>query len=673
MYDFVRLIMPQTKKRNQPSGNQRFRRTSLRPFRTIPAHVLLFSFSLFVSFLLYDNMKFSEWWFPELFLRWLLITLVVKLIVFGLLHQFQGWWRYVSVLDLFTIMRGAFISTMILTLGYFAAMNLDFTRKHMGVLEQVPQAVFLLDWVGTIVAVCGARLVFRLYYEETLNVSGGRLTRLLIVGAGNAGEALLREIHRMPTMQYEIVGFMDDDPRKLGVRIHSIPVLGSTNQIKQVAHEHNVDEIVIAMPSATHKQLRQVIEHCEGTNLSFSTVPNLVEIATGKVLVSQMRNVDINDLLGREPVKLEPELISEFIKDKIVMITGAGGSIGSEMCRQVGQFQPKQLLLVEQAENALFFIERELSRSFPHIDLKPLICDVIDWTRVEHIFRQYRPEVVIHAAAHKHVPMMEINPGEAIKNNVIGTRNIAQAAHQYEANNFVFISTDKAVNPTSIMGSSKRLAEMSIQSLNEHSKTDFVTVRFGNVLASNGSVIPLFQQQIANGGPVTVTHPEMQRYFMTIPEASQLVLQAAAMGHGGEIFLLDMGEPVKIVDLARDLITLSGFRVGEDIEIEFTGMRPGEKLFEELATTGENMQPTRHPKIVIWKHTQPDEKILNETIDTLKDIADRGKHDDIVNIIKKIIPEYVGDVDSLKLHEEHVAKNDKNHIPASTSDTASTS
>ena len=664
--------MPQNKERIQQSEHQGVRRISLRPFRTIPAHVLLFSFSLFVSFLLYDNMKLSEWWFPELFLRWLLVTLVVRLIVFGLLHQYQGWWRYVSVLDLFTIIRGAFISTMILTLGYFGAMNIDPIRKHMGVLEQVPQAVFLLDWVGTIVVVCGARLAFRLYYEETQNVSGGRLTRLLIVGAGNAGEALLREIHRMPTMRYEVVGFVDDDPRKLGVRIHGTPVLGSANQIKQVAQDHNVDEIAIAMPSATHKQLRQVIEHCEGTNLRFSTVPNLVEIATGKVLVSQMRNVDINDLLGRQPVKLEPELISEFIKDKVVMITGAGGSIGSEMCRQVGQFKPNQLLLLEQAENALFFIERELSRSFPNIDLVPLICDVTDRTRVERIFQQYHPEVVIHAAAHKHVPMMEVNPGEAIKNNVIGTRNIAQAAHQYDAGHFVFISTDKAVNPTSIMGSSKRLAEMSIQCLNENSKTDFVTVRFGNVLASNGSVIPLFQQQIANGGPVTVTHPEMQRYFMTIPEASQLVLQAAAMGHGGEIFLLDMGEPVKIVDLARDLITLSGFRVGDDIEIEFTGMRPGEKLFEELATTGENMQTTRHPKIAIWKHIQPDEKVLNETIDTLKDIADSGKHDDIVKIIKKIIPEYVGDVDSMKLHDEHVAKNDGNHPHPSPSDTAST-
>jgi FlaA1/EpsC-like NDP-sugar epimerase len=665
--------MPEDREPNLPSENQDYWRISLRPLRTIPAHALLFSFSLFVSFLLVSDMRLSEMWFPELFLKWLMITLVVKLIIFGVLHQYQGWWRYVSVLDLFTIMRGAFISAIILTVGYFGAMNIDPIRNHMGILERVPQAVLLLDCAGTIVVVCGARMAFRLYYEETQTVSSGRLTRILIVGAGNAGEALLREIHRMSTIQYEVAGFVDDDPRKLRVRIHGIPVLGRTDQIKAIAQEHNVDEIAIAMPSATHKELRRVIVHCEGTSLRFSTVPNLVEIATGKVRVSQMRNVDINDLLGRDPVKLETDLISKFAQDKVVMITGAGGSIGSEMCRQVGEFKPKQLLLVEQAENALFFIERELSRKFPHIEHKPLICDVADFSRVEFLFAKYHPNVVIHAAAHKHVPMMEVNPGEAIKNNVIGTRNVAQAADQYGAGHFVFISTDKAVNPTSIMGSSKRLAEMSIQCLNKQSKTDYVTVRFGNVLGSNGSVIPLFQQQIANGGPVTVTHPDMQRYFMTIPEASQLVLQAAAMGHGGEILLLDMGEPVKILDLARDLITLSGFRVGDDIEIKTTGIRPGEKLYEELATTGENMQPTRHPKIAIWQHAQPDDEALNDAIEKLKAIADAAEHDDIVKIIKEVIPEYVGDVDSQKLHDAHMAKNGENHVPPSTSDTPTAS
>ena len=332
----------------------------------------------------------------------------------------------------------------------------------------------------------------------------------------------------------------------------------------------------------------------------------ITDIASGKLRVSQIRDVDINDLLGREVVHLDLDLIRAFARDKTILVTGAGGSIGSEMCRQIGQFGPKLLLLVEQAENPLFYIERDLRRQFPGRSTQPLICDITDRARVEAIFDQYRPQVVIHAAAHKHVPLMELNPGEAIKNNVLGTQAVADAADRYGVTNFVMISTDKAVNPTSIMGSSKRIAEMYIQDLGRTSKTQFVTVRFGNVLGSEGSVVPIFKKQIDAGGPVTITHPEMQRYFMTIPEASQLVLQAASMGKGGEIFVLDMGEPVKIVDLANLLITLSGLRPGEDIEIVFTGPRPGEKLFEELRIEGEDMQQTSHPKIRIWKNIPMD-------------------------------------------------------------------
>ncbi|MFC1782975.1 polysaccharide biosynthesis protein, partial [Planctomycetota bacterium] len=549
-----------------------------------------------------------------------------------------------------------FISTMILVLGRGAASYVPHIKTHVSLLFYVPYSVMLLDWGGTVVMVCGVRLAIRLYYEETETKAAGRLTRLLIVGAGNAGEVLMREIHRKPEVRYEVVGFIDDDPKKQGVRIHGISVLGNTDQIKEIAQDRNIDEIVIAMPSATHKQMRQVVKRCEGTKLRFSTVPDLVEIASGKVSVSQIRNVDINDLLGREPVKLDDDLISGFINNKVVAITGAGGSIGAEMCRQVMQYGPKRLLLIEQAENALFDIGRELESKFGGIEIQSCICDIIDRKRLEALFERYGPEVVIHAAAHKHVPLMELNPGEAIKNNVRGTQNIAAAADKYHVKHFLMISTDKAVNPTSIMGSSKRLAEMLIQSLNQRSKTNFVMVRFGNVLGSNGSVLPIFQRQIAQGGPVTVTHPEMRRYFMTIPEASQLVLQAAAMGQGGEIFVLDMGEPVKIADLARELITLSGFRVGEDIEIEFSGIRPGEKLFEELATTGENMQPTRHPKISIWKNVPPEEKILQNALDKLLPAADRGDRKEIIQLIKEIVPEYIGDVDSIELHAEYQAK-----------------
>ncbi len=397
------------------------------------------------------------------------------------------------------------------------------------------------------------------------------------------------------------------------------------------------------MPSATRSQLRRVVQICEGAKIRFRTVPSVADIASGKFRVSQIRDVDINDLLGREAVELDLNIISQYLKNKVILVTGAGGSIGSEMCRQVCHFAPKKLLLVEQAENALFFIERELRKAHPNVDMQALICDITDKNRVERIFEKHRPQVVIHAAAHKHVPLMEINPGEAVKNNIVGTRTVADAACEYQSENFVMISTDKAVNPTSIMGSSKRIAEMYIQDLNSSCKTHYVTVRFGNVLGSNGSVVPIFKRQIAAGGPVTVTHPEMTRYFMTIPEASQLVLQAAAMGKGGEIFVLDMGEPVKIVDLARELITLSGFRPGEDIEIVYTGPRPGEKLFEELSIKGEDMQPTRHPKIGIWKIVAADRDVLRRRIDNLINICDRADYKKIVTAIKEIVPEYIGD------------------------------
>ena len=629
-----------------------------RTVKLVLAHVVCFTLALFFSFLIGSNMKVSPW-FPRMFLQWLLITLIVKLIIYGLLHQFQGWWRYASVSDLLAIVKGSHFSSLILAAGWFVAGSIPAVRIYMGDLQLMPNSVMLLDWAATIIVLCGVRLAIRLYYEEVQTVASGRLTRLLIVGAGNAGEVLLREVHRMGTARYEVVGFVDDDPKKQGVRIHGVPVLGASERIKEIAQKRNVDEIAIAMPSATHKQLRRVIALCQGANLRFSTVPDLVSIASGKVKVSQMREVDINDLLGRVPVTLDLEQIKAFIEGKVVMITGAGGSIGSEMCRQICHFNPRMLLLVEQAENALFFIERELRQTFPDTAMAACICDITDKERVDHLFRDHHPEVVIHAAAHKHVPLMEINCGEAVKNNVSGTRNVAAAADKYGSSNFVMISTDKAVNPTSIMGSTKRLAEMSIQVLNERSRTDFVTVRFGNVLGSNGSVIPIFRQQILNGGPVTVTHPEMMRYFMTIPEASQLVLQAAAMGRGGEVFVLDMGEPVKIVDLARDLITLSGFRPDEDIEISFTGMRPGEKLFEELAITGEDMQTTRHPKIGIWKNVPADTTVLDETVSRLLSIADSADHSEIVRVIKTVVPEYVGDVDSMALHEAHVADNGK--------------
>jgi len=504
------------------------------------------------------------------------------------------------------------------------------------------EGVLMLDLFTTIMLLSGVRMVVRLYHEEFFSEHRGIVRRFLIVGAGNAGEALLREMMRRRDAQYEVVGFVDDDPAKQGTEIHGIPVLGTVDDLSRICKRQSIDEIAIAIPSSSHKQLRRVVQVCQGTKIRFSTVPSLMDIAAGKLQVSQMRNVDINDLLGREAVNLDMEQIRVFLKDKVILVTGAGGSIGSEMCRQVCTFEPRQLLLLEQAENPLFFIERELQKSFSKIPLESAIADITDKTRIEQIFSRYYPQVVIHAAAHKHVPLMEQNPGEAIKNNILGTRVIADAADAFGTECFVMISTDKAVNPTSVMGASKRVAEIYIQDLNKTSKTHFVTVRFGNVLGSNGSVVPIFKQQIAAGGPVTVTHPEMRRYFMTIPEASQLVLQAAAMGNGGEIFVLNMGEPVKIVDLAHELITLSGFRPGEDIEIEFTGLRPGEKLFEELSIEGEDMAATRHPKIAVWKNISKDRETIRADIEKLLRVAHTQDRSQIVRVLKELVPNFIG-------------------------------
>ena len=488
--------------------------------------------------------------------------------------------------------------------------------------------------------ICGARFMVRLYHEEMQPVQEGPIPTLLILGAGNAGENVAREILRLPTMQYHVVGFLDDDPNKAGTLIHGIEVLGPMSRIKEVCDEYSVDEILIAMPSATRSEVRRVIELCQGTNLRFKTLPALADLLAGHANVQQIREVHINDLLGRAPVELDTTEIAKFIDGRVVMVSGAGGSIGSEMCRQVVRFRPKRLLLVEQAEQNLFEIDRELRRAFPNIDIVPCIADIGDARRIERLFSAERPTAVFHAAAHKHVPMMELNPGEALKNNIHGTRTVADAAAKYGCERFVMISTDKAVNPTSIMGGSKRVAEMYIQSLNERVATQFVTVRFGNVLGSSGSVVPIFKQQIADGGPVTITHPDMVRFFMTIPEAAQLVLQAASMGHGGEIFVLDMGEPVKIVDLARDLITLSGFRPGEDIEIEFVGIRPGEKLYEELAIEGEDVSRTAHPKIGIWQKKSEDWDHLLQAIDGLLTDANQLDRDGTRRRLKDVVPEF---------------------------------
>lgn len=612
----------------------------------ILAHILVFAASLMLSFLLTSNMQLRREWLFKQFPLLLMFILPLKLIIFTFFKQYQGWWRYVGISDLIGIVRASLISTIIIVALWFGMLNVDIIRRPLYPLTAIAQGVFILDLFCTIMLLGGLRMVVRMYHEEFLSETGSRIKRLLIIGAGDAGEALLREIMRMKVEQYEAIGFIDDDLLKQGISIHGINVIGTVEKLPDICQKQNIDEIAIALPTATHKELRRVVQVCQGTKIRFRTIPSITDIASGKLKVSQIRDVDINDLLGRDVIHLDLDMIEKFLKNKVILVTGAGGSIGSEMARQVCNFEPKLLLLVEQAENPLFFIERELRKTFPDVAMKALVRNITDKNLFEQVFEEFKPQVVIHAAAHKHVPLMETNPGEAVKNNIIGTKVVAELAGAFKTDDFVMISTDKAVNPTSIMGSTKRIAEMYIQDLNRTSDTHFITVRFGNVLGSNGSVVPIFKNQIARGGPVTVTHPDMKRYFMTIPEASQLVLQAATLGKGGEIFVLDMGEPVKIVELARELITLSGFRPGEDIEIVFTGTRPGEKLFEELSIEGEDMLPTKHPKIAAWKNILADRQTLYAGIEKLLSVAKTQDHQKIVTLIKELVPEYLGNINN---------------------------
>jgi FlaA1/EpsC-like NDP-sugar epimerase len=609
---------------------------------SLAAHLVLFATSWLVAFLLAYNFRDFERWFRPFFLTLLPVVMLVKFTVFVVMGLHRAWWRYVSLRDVLGVAKASWISFLVIFLIYYGLQNAYLLGLPIAPFagERFPDVVFPLDFAGTIALVCGARLAVRLYHEEVRPVAETGAPRLLILGAGNAAENAVREILRAPTLRYRIVGFLDDDPGKQGARIHGFDVLGRIDQVRRICDEYDVDELLIAMPSATRAQMRRVVELCQGTGLRFKTLPAIEDLIAGRATVSQIRDVDINDLLGRAPVKLDTQVIREFTRDRVIMVTGAGGSIGSELCRQIGRFEPRRLVMLEQAEQHLFDIDRELRRLFPSLSLGAYIADVADARRVASIFAAERPSLVYHAAAHKHVPMMELNPGEAIKNNIHGTRVLADAASRFECEKFVFISTDKAVNPTSVMGCTKRVAEMYIQGLNERSRTAFITVRFGNVLGSSGSVIPIFREQIARGGPVTVTHPDMVRFFMTIPEAVQLVLQAAAMSQGGNVFVLDMGEPVRILDLARQMIILSGLRPDEDIKIEFTGIRPGEKLYEELMIEGEGVSRTQHPKIGIWQSKPVDFEPLVRAIDELVAQADALSGEEIRKRLKQIVPEY---------------------------------
>jgi FlaA1/EpsC-like NDP-sugar epimerase len=509
--------------------------------------------------------------------------------------------------------------------------------------------VFVIDSLIGVIFIGGLRAVIRLiflkinkkgYFKPDSGVKEPRKT-VVIAGAGGAGEKILREIRDNPRLNYEVIGFLDDDRKKTGLNIHGTFVLGGIEQLEEISKNHRLDEVIIAIPSATGKEMRRVVEICNRSGLQFRTTPVLEDIISGKVKISKLRNVSYEDILGRTPVVLETGLIETYLRDKRVLVTGAGGSIGSELCWQISHFSPSSLILCDNTENNLFHVDMDLREEFPSVNTCSVLSDVRNLSQMEGIFKKYKPDVIFHAAAYKHVPMMELNPWEAVHNNIRGTMNILSLASNNNVERFVMVSTDKAVRPCNIMGATKRVAELLTQAhaLN-YNKIRFMTVRFGNVLGSKGSVIPIFKEQIKRGGPVKVTHPEITRYFMTISEASQLILQAGAMGEGAEIFILDMGTPVRIVDIARDLIRLSGLESNEDIEIEFIGLRPGEKLHEELITEGEGIVKTAHEKIMVLKAQGLQMDKLNSDVEELIDYAYKYDAESIKRKLKEIVPDY---------------------------------
>ena len=555
-------------------------------------------------------------------------------------------WRYVGVREATRIALAIGASSSVLLVARVGAGLYEATWSA-ATWAVVPYGVIIVNFALAFLGVAGSRFAWRALVEGRSRrrhrggLGAGAAT--LLVGAGRAGVQVSREIGGRPDLGLNPVAFVDDDPAKLGQVLNGVPVRGRTEDIAKLVREHAITEVVITIASASGADIRRIVSLCEDAHVTAKIIPGISEILDGKVALSRIRAVSIEDLLGREAVQLERDLVQTFVRGRTIVVTGAGGSIGSELCRQIARVHPARLVLIERAEPALFTVTRELRLLYPDLRIEAALADVSDAPRIDALFARHRPDVVFHAAAHKHVPLMEDNPGEAIKNNVFGTKVVADAASKAAVGTFVFVSTDKAVNPTSIMGASKRVAEVYMQAMAQSSSTHFVAVRFGNVLGSAGSVIPIFQRQIQAGGPVTVTHPKMKRYFMTIPEASQLVMQAGAMGAGGEIFVLDMGEPVRIVDLAYDLIKLSGFEPGVDIPVVFSGVRPGEKLFEELGFDAELMDKTRHPKIFVGRLRAPELDEVHAALQILEGCIEAHSRRDVMDALRILVPEMQDD------------------------------
>lgn len=602
----------------------------------VVSQVLLICASYYFSFVLRLDTSFNAA-NKTIFWDTLPLVIVTKLVVFYYFGLLRGWWRYVGMSELLSIGVSALVSAVVLFGGIEGILH----------VQGFPRSVIPIDMALTILAVGGARFCVRVYTERAQEYVGHR--RTLIVGAGRAGSAIARELRSNVSLDYYPLGFVDDDSSKQGVKIEGLRVLGTTDALPRLITKLDVGCVLIAIPSAHGYEIEQIVDKCRECKVNFKILPPIGELLKRPASVAEMRKLRMEDLLSRNPVQLDLEKIRTQLQNKVLLITGAGGSIGSELVRQVAGFNPRRVVLFDRSENDLFKLGVELSKSFPELDFVPVVGDILDVAALREVFAMHHPQSVFHAAAYKHVPMMESNCFQAVTNNILGTYNVALVARQLHVDNFVMISSDKAVNPTNIMGVTKRVAELIVLAL-QHNRTRYMAVRFGNVLGSNGSVLPIFEEQLANGGPITVTHPEARRYFMTTTEAVQLVLQASAMGNGGEIFVLNMGEPVKIVDLARRLIRLSGLE-SKQIDIVFTGLRPGEKLFEELRLEGEGLKPTPHEKIWVLEGNSPSFEEIQGWLDDLSNLIELRNVHGLISSLMAIVPEYQPSEEIMALSE----------------------
>ncbi len=598
--------------------------------------IILINISYTISFLIRFEFNPGSTGFQAFFniyMENIFVITGIKVLVFFLFGMYNSLWKYAGIEELTKTVAASFVSTAAVIF------YLVFIQKNL------PRSIYIMTFVLDIFMIGGVRLSYRflrgIKNNPLLFIKDKQyICKAMIIGAGDAGSVIIKELRNHRELNSVPVVVVDDDKTKLKKRISGVPIEGTRFDIEQLADKYAIDEIIIAIPSASRKQIKEIVKLCNKTDAKLKIVPGLYELIDEKVSINTLRNVNIEDLLGREPVQVNLEEISEYLNNKIVMVTGGGGSIGSELCRQIAMYEPKKLIALDIYENNIFEIQNEMRQENPNIDFEVVIASVRDSLRIREVFVKYAPHVVFHAAAHKHVPLMEMDPKEAVKNNIFGTNILVDLADDFGIEKFVLISTDKAVNPCNVMGATKRAAEMILQAKSKTSKTQFSAVRFGNVLGSNGSVIPIFRKQIENGGPVTVTHPDVTRYFMTIPEAVQLVIQAGAMADGGEIFILDMGQPVKIIELAENIIKLSGYKPYEDIDIQIIGLRPGEKLYEELLLKEEGIQETIHNKIYIGKPLEIDNQLLIDQLEELSEIIDKDNKT-IKEFLQKMIPTYI--------------------------------